>query len=426
MLRNRFLAALACLVACCIVTASPLQIESYSPSQPLPPSQDSFYTAPTGFEKTAPGTILRIRHAPGNITTVVANTSAVYHIVYRTTDSNYKPSFAVTTLFVPLQNLTSKLNSSQTELLSIQIPYNSVWFADSRFDVRFGAGSTNDDTSTALGNGWYVNQPDHEGPLASFGMGIQEGHATLDSVRAVLSSGLLPASTHLKYAMWGYSGGSVASEWASELQEQYAPELQFSGMAIGGCVPNLTQARDNLTGSAFAGLIPGVYLGLTSQDEEARKYLISRLKTSGPYSTTAFLADLYLSVTDAFALYANQDIYEYFIGGRADLEAPILQKIANRNLYQGYHGVPRMPTFAYKAIGDEFSNVNATDALVERWCGIGVDVEYQRNAVGGHIAEIVNGKGRALEWLKGIFDGTADVGGCVVKNVTVTITDNPL
>lgn len=127
MLRTALVAALACFTAVRSVTASTISIEPYSSSAPLPPSQDPFYTAPTGFEQTAPGAILRIRHAPGNITSVIANTSAVYHIVYRTTDANYRPSFAVTTLFVPLQNATSKSNSSQTELLSIQIPYNSVW-----------------------------------------------------------------------------------------------------------------------------------------------------------------------------------------------------------------------------------------------------------------------------------------------------------
>ncbi|KAJ4354317.1 uncharacterized protein N0V89_006052 [Didymosphaeria variabile] len=266
--------------------------------------------------------------------------------------------------------------------------------------------------------------PDHEGPTASFAMGITEGHATLDSIRAVLSSGLLPKNTHTKYAMWGYSGGSVASEWASELQEQYAPELSFSGMAIGGCVPNITETRNNLTGTAYAGLFPGAYLGLTSQDEEAREFLVSRLKTSGPYNATAFLADVNLTVTQAFATYAGQDIYSYFVNGRADLENPILTQIADRNWYQGYHGVPLMPTFVYKAIGDEFSTVNSTDALVERWCGIGVDVEYQRNTVGTHITEITNGRLRALEWLGHVFEGTATVGGCSVKNVTVNVTSS--
>ncbi|OCL10937.1 hypothetical protein AOQ84DRAFT_374465 [Glonium stellatum] len=75
-------------------TAGPL-------STPLPPSQDPFYTAPLNYELAKPGTVLRIRAAPGNLTSVTSNSSAAYHILYRTTDTRYKPSWAVTTLFVP-------------------------------------------------------------------------------------------------------------------------------------------------------------------------------------------------------------------------------------------------------------------------------------------------------------------------------------
>ena len=127
MLTKSYLAALLCSLALHSTPVLSLQIQPYSPSEPLPPSRDPFYTAPHGFEKTAPGTILRIRHAPGNATTVVANASTAYNIVYRTTNSNYKPSFAVTTLFIPFDNATSKTNSSQTSLLSLQVPYNSAW-----------------------------------------------------------------------------------------------------------------------------------------------------------------------------------------------------------------------------------------------------------------------------------------------------------
>ena len=70
--------------------------------------------------------------------------------------------------------------------------------------------------SLALGRGWYVNVPDYEGPTASFIAGVQEGHAILDSVRAVLSSGF-GLTADVSYALWGYSGGSIASEWAAEV-----------------------------------------------------------------------------------------------------------------------------------------------------------------------------------------------------------------
>jgi hypothetical protein len=62
---------------------------------------------------------------------------------------------------------------------------------------------------------------------------------------------------------------------------------------------------------------------------------------------------------------------------------------------------------------------------VERWCEVGVDVKYQRNEIGGHIAEITNGRGRALEWLREVFEGGEGARGCVVENVVVNITSNP-
>lgn len=89
---------------------------SVASSSPLLPSKDPWYTAPTAFENAAPGTVLRFRHAPGNITSLLANLSAAYKTLYRTTDANLKPSWAVTIVLVPPHN------SSSTSLLSYQIP----------------------------------------------------------------------------------------------------------------------------------------------------------------------------------------------------------------------------------------------------------------------------------------------------------------
>jgi hypothetical protein len=106
-----------------------------------------------------------------------------------------------------------------------------------------------------------VNVPDHEGPLAAFLSGPQEGHAVLDSVRAALSSRPFPATRdNTRYAMWGYSGGSIASTFAAELQASYAPELDFVGAAIGGLVPNITDVLAN-PGSSVQGLLPSALLG---------------------------------------------------------------------------------------------------------------------------------------------------------------------
>ena len=169
--------------------------------------------------------------------------------------------------------------------------------------------------TAGLGVGWYVNVPDYEGPLASFSAGVQAGHATIDSVRAVLNSGFGLDSSTAKYAMAGYSGGALASEWAAELQVQYAPELNFAGIALGGLTSNSTGVLEAVNGGPFASIVPNGILGLSSQYPALEQYIMSQLKTSGPYNATTFLAARTQNTTVDFFAYVNQDIFNYFGGG---------------------------------------------------------------------------------------------------------------
>jgi Secretory lipase len=217
-----------------------------------PPSQDSWYlNPPVGFEFTTPGTILRIRKAPGSLSATTANSSAAYNILYRTTDSRYEPTWAVATLFIPALGAPH----SGRYLLSYQIPYDNADVDGSPSYQMYTPNWTPTAISTALGRGWHVLTGDYEGPLASFTAGAMSGHAVLDGVQAVLSGGcastfgLLPS---VKYALWGYSGGALASEYATELQQDYAPELDFVGAAMGGLTPNATSVRDTVEGTVIA------------------------------------------------------------------------------------------------------------------------------------------------------------------------------
>ena len=361
------------------------------------------------------------------MTTVYNESSSSYHILYRTTDSRYQPSWAVTTLFVPRTPSNSSIGDA---LLSYQIPYNTADVDNSpSYALALPSGLANglvlSDINTVLRYGWYVSVPDFEGPSAAFALGVQEGHAVLDSVRAVLLSGHAPSKA--RTAMWGYSGGSIASEWAAELQVQYAPELNFSGVALGGLVPNATSITHAIDGSPAAGLIPSFLVGITRQYPQAYQYLINSLKTSGPYNATGFLAVRNMSYTQAAVSFMNQSIMaEYFTNGKAFLQSPIIRKVFDSNGQMGYHGVPQMPMFIYKAVHDEYSYVEETDALVERCCAVGASIMYERNTAGNHLDEYTNGDAGALKWLKGVLDGKAvQQDGCTVQNVTVTTSVNP-
>ncbi|TLD07683.1 hypothetical protein PgNI_11084 [Pyricularia grisea] len=386
----------------------------------IPPSQDPWYRAPQGFETKAPGTILRTRQAPPNITALVNNSAEAHQLLFRSTDTRYRPSWAVTTVFLPTEQ--SKIGRDKPALLSYQIPYNTL---DVDQSPSYGLSTIYGedimaDVRECLSRGWAVSVPDFEGPDAAFSAGPQAGHAVIDSVRAVLSFTNLTDPNIARYALWGYSGGAFASGFAAELQASYAPELDFSGIALGGVLSNFTQIIYNVTGSPVAAIVPYALLGLTAQYPDARQYLIDQMHKEGLYNATTFLSALRIPAAEAIALFSGQNIFDYFIQGDEIMRAPELARVIGNNWHESYHGIPQMPVYAYKAIHDENTNIRTTDEHVARICGVGANVRYDRNTIGGHQDESISGGKRALKWLSDALDGRElePKTGCRVQDVT--------
>jgi hypothetical protein len=181
---------------------------------------------------------------------------------------------------------------------------------------------------------------------------------------------------------------------------------------------------DSVGGTIWASHAISGVLGVVSQYPDAYAYLLSQLKTSGPFNKTRFLAIQNMSYPEAHIFYNGQNINDYFINNASILQAPLIKKALQVNTFMGYHGVPRVPVFVYKAIHDEVTLVGDTDAWVQRSCLLGASVFYQRNTVGGHQDEFTNGDERAFGWLGSLFDGS--LGEMVVQNVTVDVVDTGL
>ena len=77
--------------------------------------------------------------------------------------------------------------------------------------------------AAAAAQGFAVSVPDYEGPNGNFGAARQPGYAVLDGVRAAENFTRLglPGS-RTPVGIWGYSGGSLASGWAAQVQPAYA------------------------------------------------------------------------------------------------------------------------------------------------------------------------------------------------------------
>lgn len=73
-------------------------------SAPIPPSDDSFYIPPKGFESAKPGDILNSRPVPGGLallSLIPLQLQGSYQLLYRTSDAQGNPTATVTTVLVP-------------------------------------------------------------------------------------------------------------------------------------------------------------------------------------------------------------------------------------------------------------------------------------------------------------------------------------
>lgn len=420
---------------------TPCPTNPWSSFNVLPPaSLDPWYSPPPNWALTPPGTPLKLRtHAYP--TPNIRNCSDTYQLLYRSSDTHGRPSWAVTTVFVPTSHVlacdTATGQGCAHAVVSYQVPSDSV-SPDAAPSYLLQAREPYGEMRDLLRRGWFVAVPDYEGPQAAYCAGKQAGYATLDGARAVLATGgrfgLRVADA--KVGLWGYSGGAFATGFAVELAGGYAPELRLAGAAVGGPSPNLTTVAELMNGKDTAGLVVASVWGVTMQHPEARAWVEGRLRTEGEFNATGFKAIVNLSGAEALWVYSGQDVYDYFENGAEDLWHPIVQEVIDRDAVMGRHGIPpkEVPVFVYKAVEDEMSPVAETDDMVKRYCDGGATVLYHRNTEGGHNDELWSGRLRALDFLSHVLETepsklqmasgvkvTVPRSGCVTQNVSVPL-----
>ncbi|KAJ3498144.1 hypothetical protein NLG97_g1354 [Lecanicillium saksenae] len=388
------------------------------------PSLDPFYAAPSNLSAYAPGAIIRSRKPPSALSfyNLPANLAGAWQLLYRTNGVNGEPLATVTTVMVPHNANYERLLSYQVE---IDAPYSGCFPS---YTLQKG-GSYVDNISaqygelwyiTALQKGWVVSSPDHEGPNAAFGAGILGGHATLDGLRAVIQStsitGVLPTA---QMAMWGYSGGSQATEFALELHDSYAPELNITAAALGGLPVNFRNVISNVDKAIGAGLIPGASLGL------ARAYPgLKTLVDNSLYSSnkSQFLRAEDQCVVSTVVDFAFDDPFTYLKNGSAVLNEPAAAQ-ALQDTVMGQIGTPKVPTYVYHAINDELLPFADVVDLYNKYCAAGANIHFTKEAFGEHIIVALTGAASALGFLMDRFDGKALASGCSQKTVLSSALD---
>lgn len=391
------------------------------------PSNDPFYAVPADVESSAPGAILKHRPPPAQIAAfglAPVNLQGSHQILYRTNDNFGNATATVVTVLIPH-------NADLTKVLSYQVAQDSSCKDCAPSYALQLASATVGSLGTlvtqaelllveaALNRGWVVILPDHEGPTAAFLANRQAGQATLDGIRAALSSGgFTGISKDATVALWGYSGGSLASGWAAELQPTYAPELKIAGAALGGTVPNITTVLSEINKSAFAGIIPSGIVGLANQYPQVNgvieKHVLPQYQSLfNKVRSQCLVAD----ISD----FLFKDVLAMLDDPSLPFTDPELVRIQNDNALG--QATPKIPLYVYKSTGDELSPVSETDALVKKYCGGGTPVEYVRDILSEHGSLAITGAVKALAWLIDVLDEGKPQKGCSTATVISSLLD---
>ncbi|UJO14023.1 Lipase A [Fulvia fulva] len=384
----------------------------------LLPSQHPWYKPPPDIKSHKPGTVISSREIDTNLQGILPrgptpNVHTAWQYMYRSTDSLGNPVADVATLLVPK-------NADPKKLLVFQSIYDSA-------NADCGANTTSIDDvlfiAAALNKGWYVLGADYECLEGHVTAGVQSGYATLDGVRAALNAAPTNGlSKHARYALWGYSGGAIATEFAVELQPKYAPELNFAGAAIGGLTPSIETVLDTISETKFAGLAIAGVKGMSRAYPNFTRWLDH---SPVPSKKAQFESIAKGCLSGASKAATNMDVFTFVKNGRAAMKEAIPRSVFEKGGTMGVHGVPTMPLFLYQGVMDQTSPIGETDKLFDKLCKHdGVNIQYQKDVVADHVSEALLGSLDAFQWLTARLEGKAIKNkGCKMNRVFLTDLD---
>lgn len=400
---------------------------------------DTFYdydgSAP--LSSYAPGDVLKTRTAPYHLVNVPTPLQAV-QVLYRSTDALGRPVANVTSVLRPA-------NAQPGKVLSYQSFYDSLNPDDS--PSRAIAGNTpigqwtpsgrNFNVGGALASaevamfgpmlaaGYTVVIPDTEGPDADFAAGPEYGMMTLDSLRAVREVSETGVDSDAEIALMGYSGGAIATNWASILAPDYAPEVNDNlvGAAQGGVLVNPANNLRYANGSlGWGGVVGMAIVGI------ARAYDIDFDPYLNDYGREIVARMQDASIANTIAQYPGLTWQQMVKPEYADPNSvPEFVDVVNK-INMGTAPTPTIPMFIANAAngilngtlsggpgtgpGDGVMVAGDVAALATRYCAADLAIQYDQyetieHGIGG--ALWLPG---ALQWLIDRFNGTPAPSNC--------------
>lgn len=374
-------------------------------TRPELPSADPFHVPPPGFEHARPGTVLRSRDVELAFLGRVPQKLKATQLLYRSTDLNGLPQSAVTTVVVPAERRAG----NKSPILSYQCAIDAVaGRCFPSYALRRGAKAVGALAqfefllvSAALAEGWAVSIPDHEGTQGIWGAPHEPGYHVLDGLRAALNYDPLNLSVEAPIGLWGYSGGGLATAWATEVYADYAPELNLVGAVLGSPVGDLGHTFRRLNGTIFSGLPALVVAALAHVYPDLDRVISQHVTPEGK----ALLSSIEDMTTSGAVLRMIRKDMDTLVDRPLEeiLDTPEVRHVFD-SIKLGT-AAPTIPVLIVQAVHDELISVSDIDELADVYSAGGTDVTYHRDMLSEHLLLHPMSAPMTLRWLRDRFAG---------------------
>lgn len=346
---------------------------------PVRPAKDPFYRyhGAKPLRDIAPGTPLRTRQV-----TIGAGTNATplpaEQVLYRTSDMSGRPVVTVTTVVQPA---TSTVQPRLAAYLSFYDALSSK--CDPSYTLRGGdPGAPNQQltdveratVASLAAAGYVVTVPDFENERLDYVAGPESGRSALDGITATERALKLGRGTPV--GLMGYSGGSIAADWASELQPRHAPHLNLVGTAMGGVPVDLRHNLPYVDGTpSWSDVIPAAMIGISRGNHLDLRPYLSR------WGRKVVRTESHQCIGEFSGEFPNLTVKHLVKPRYADLlHVPVFRRLMKRLVMGSAPGHPSAPMLVVAGNSDGTGDgvmVAADEAhLAKEYCGQGVRVSY--------------------------------------------------
>ncbi|MBB5911172.1 hypothetical protein BJY24_000039 [Nocardia transvalensis] len=372
---------------------------------------DAFFDEwPAGLDGMAAGQIIETRDVTRTAAPLlVVPVRRAVQVKFRTADAHDAPSFGTATLVVPAAAWSG---GGPRPVVVNNVAIDGLGRACTPGHTMAAGLSPQTGptefvppvTHLALSRGYAVLLPDHEGPRMAYAEPYVAGHAVLDAIRAARAAEPDELGDS-RFALFGYSGGAIATVAAAKLLGAYAPELTpvVAGAAAGGVPADFEMLTHTMNGNFASSFFLAAVFGIARERPE----ILARMNHLAQWIATSPLKD------SCIAVIAVPGAASLPIDIAANITDPLHSPLAREILDATRMPDRRSATPLAIVNGEQEFWIPAAGAraLFDEQCRLGATAQYT-SVLGEHIVGMATSFVPAMTWLDDRLHGLPAPDGC--------------